>query len=229
MEFLAQVETNGGEGDPGPVEGGGEPGTPTVDVVQGLDGWEFVVGASVVLAITILTLYTLFRFFRRIQQGTLMEATLESWIEELRPLPETVAAVIDEFTMRRYEFLTFYGQFILAALVTALIGLLLLAGSVTPEAGIPVLATILGIVFGKAVLSRRALPEQAAQERPPSVGGQGGGGGDAAALGGDGPGEAIADDELDEDIVVEEEVEAVDVEEPLAEEVDAHEPAEPTD
>ncbi len=132
------------------------------DQTQLLNGWELALASGVIAFVTIMTLVALFVFFRRMQSSRLLETTIDRWIEELQPQPDSVAAVVDEVATRRYEFLTFYGQFVLTALVVALITLLLVAGAVTAEAGLPVLATILGIVFGKAVLTRRALPE-----RPP--------------------------------------------------------------
>jgi hypothetical protein len=131
---------------------------------RGLRGWELGLAAGVTVFVTILALAFLFAFFRHIGQGSLMEGTIRRWIEELRPFPDTVAAVIDEFIARRYEFLTFYGQFIITTLVIAAITVLLLAGVIESDAGLPVLATILGIVLGKTVLTRRALPERPAEE-----------------------------------------------------------------
>ena len=129
---------------------------------QLLNGWELALASGVIAFVTIMTLVALFVFFRRMQSSRLLETTIDRWIEELQPQPDSIAAVVDQVATRRYEFLTFYGQFVLTALVVALITLLLVSGAVTAEAGLPVLATILGIVFGKAVVTRRALPE-----RPP--------------------------------------------------------------
>ena len=55
--------------------------------------------------------------------------------------------------------------------------ILLLTGTITADAGLPVLSTILGIVLGKSVLSRRALPERPLEqsEKRPSDKGQSGG------------------------------------------------------
>ncbi len=134
-----------------------------------LTGWELAVAAGVIVFVTVVTLVTLFVFFKRIQGSKLLERTIDRWIEELRPLPDSVAAVVDEVATRRYEFLTFYGQFALTALVVALVSLMLVAGAVTAEAGLPVLATILGLIFGKTVLSRRALPERPPEAEGPGV------------------------------------------------------------
>ncbi len=115
------------------------------DQTQLLNGWELALASGVIAFVTIMTLVALFVFFRRMQSSRLLETTIDRWIEELQPQPDSVAAVVDEVATRRYEFLTFYGQFVLTALVVALITLLLVAGAVTAEAGLPVLATILGI------------------------------------------------------------------------------------
>jgi len=129
-----------------------------------IHGWELALAASLLVALTLLGLIALFIFFRSIQRGSLMEDTLRQWIYRLRPEPDNVTALIDEIVTRRYEFLTFYGQFILTALAIGSVTLLLLTGTITADAGLPVLSTILGLVLGKAVLSRRALPE-----RPPDA------------------------------------------------------------
>jgi hypothetical protein len=134
-----------------------------------LTGWELAVAAGVIVFVTVITLVTLFVFFKRIQGSKLLERTIDRWIEELRPLPDSVAAVVDEVATRRFEFLTFYGQFALTALVVALVSLMLVAGAVTAEAGLPVLATILGLILGKTVLSRRALPERPPEAEGPGV------------------------------------------------------------
>lgn len=139
------------------------------DTARGLRGWELALASAVAVLVTLLTLIFLFAFFLQIGRGSLMEETLRRWIEDLRPLPDTVAGVIDEFIARRYEFLTFYGQFILTALVVASITLLLLAGVVESDAGLPILATVLGIILGKTVLTRRALPERPPIEEEPEL------------------------------------------------------------
>ena len=139
-----------------------------------LDAWVLVVTALVVVFVTFLAVGVLYSFYRAVGRGSFMENTVRHWIFGLRPRPGTVSAVLDEFVTRRYEFLTFFGQFILAALVVAVIAILLLADRITAEAGLPVLATILGIIFGKTVLSRRALPERSTEgEAVPEIGNRG--------------------------------------------------------
>ncbi|HEY7197637.1 MAG TPA: hypothetical protein VH306_10650 [Gaiellaceae bacterium] len=125
-----------------------------------LPGWELALVAAVVVVLALLAVGVLYAFYRAVGRGSFMESTVRHWIFGLRPKPDTVSAVLDEFVTRRYEFLTFFGQFILSALVVSVIGILLLADRVTAEAGLPILATILGIVLGKTVLARRALPER---------------------------------------------------------------------
>jgi hypothetical protein len=123
-------------------------------------GWLLALVACLLILLTLLAVVGLFGFFRSIQKSTFMEDLLERWITRLSPKPDSVTALVDEMITRRYEFLTFYGQFIVSALVVGAITVLLLTGTITADAGLPVLSTILGIVLGKTVLSRRSLPER---------------------------------------------------------------------
>src|SRR5438128_3614582 len=108
--------------------------------------WVLALVAALLIALTLLALVALFVFFRGIQQSTFMEDLLEQWMTRLKPRPDSVTALIDEMVTRRYEFLTFYGQFIISSLVIGTITILLLTGTITADAGLPVLSTILGIV-----------------------------------------------------------------------------------
>jgi hypothetical protein len=120
---------------------------------------------ALVAALALILLAAAMWFYRGIGRGSFMEDLTRDWLLDRKPEAQSVTALIDEFVTRRYEFLTFIGQFVIAALVTAVIGILLLTQSVRPDAGLPLLATILGIVLGKGVLTRRALPERALEEQ----------------------------------------------------------------
>jgi cobalamin biosynthesis protein CobD/CbiB len=125
-----------------------------------LPGWELALTTGIVVVLALLAIGAVYFFYRAVGRGAFMENTMRQWIIALRPQAGSVSSVIDEFVTRRYEFLTFFGQIIIASLVVTVIALLLLADRITAEAGLPVLATILGIILGKTVQSRRALPER---------------------------------------------------------------------
>ena len=130
-----------------------------------LPGWQLAMSLALVAALALILLAAAMWFYRGIGRGSFMEDLTRDWLLDRKPEAQSVTALIDEFVTRRYEFLTFIGQFVIAALVTAVIGILLLTQSVRPDAGLPLLATILGIVLGKGVLTRRALPERALEEQ----------------------------------------------------------------
>jgi hypothetical protein len=175
-----------------------------------LPGWQLAMSVGLVAGLALVLLAAAIWFYHAIGRGSFMEDLTRDWLLDRKPEAQSVTALIDEFVTRRYEFLTFIGQFVIAALVTAVIGILLLTQSVRPDAGLPLLATILGIVLGKGVLTRRALPEQSPQAGQPqqnsnsqeATNGEGTGGGeetleivhdDGTTGGGDAAAEETAD------------------------------------
>jgi hypothetical protein len=147
-----------------------------------LPGWQLAMSVALVAALALILLAGAMWFYRAIGRGSFMEDLTRDWLLDRKPEAQSVTALIDEFVTRRYEFLTFIGQFVIAALVTAVIAILLLTQSVRPDAGLPLLATILGIVLGKGVLTRRALPERSLGEQnsnsQEATNGEGTGGGE---------------------------------------------------
>jgi hypothetical protein len=78
-----------------------------------------------------------------------------------------------EFIARRVELWLLYGQFMLAALFLGTVGILIGVGKIKGETGMPVLATVIGIVLGKTLLSAKGNPLDANLEPPPPNGGNG--------------------------------------------------------
>jgi hypothetical protein len=137
--------------------------TPSTPGGADLSGGDLAMRFGAVLGLTVITFVLLFAFFRHIGSQGVMSESLESWMK-LNPRPDSVREVIDELMTRRYEFLTFYGQFILSGFVVALVSMLLLTNTITSEAGLPILTAVIGFALGKTVLSRRPIQERPEQD-----------------------------------------------------------------
>jgi len=75
--------------------------------------------------------------------------------------------IADRLLLKKDEYWTLLGQFILSTIVVGAITILLLVGAITAEAGLPILAGIGGFALGKGATSGRSiiLGRQQGQER----------------------------------------------------------------
>lgn len=94
----------------------------------------------------------------------MLEDILQHWMHNRPPDPSVLSNVIDEYLIRRNEFWTLSGQFILSVFVIVCITILLLAKVITAEAGLPILSGVGGFAIGKGIQAGRSTsyrrPEQ---------------------------------------------------------------------
>jgi hypothetical protein len=75
-----------------------------------------------------------------------------------QPRPISISqwsAAFEEYLSRRNEFWTLFGQIGLSVVLVVVLAVLLLAGVITPEAGLPILSGIGGFAIGKTVQATR--------------------------------------------------------------------------
>jgi hypothetical protein len=153
--------------------------------VSASSDWKWVLALIGVLAIAVI--FSLFCFYKGIQKSTFIEKLLRlpedrrrPFVEKLLRLPEDqkrqsdriaeksppqrVIVFAEEFLARRIEFWLLYAQFIVATFFVGAIAVLMLHGTISVDAGLPALSTVVGIVLGKTLLSAKGAP-LSAQEK----------------------------------------------------------------
>jgi len=128
-----------------------------------------VIGLVGIIAVTVFGFYLFRRSLSWLQRDHPVWQEFFSFVLEKdwarKNLPRYLVDSYAEFLQRRNEFLTTYGQLLLAALVVVVLTILLLTKTISAEAGLPILSGITGFAIGKGVnASRNSTPPQGPNE-----------------------------------------------------------------